>query len=398
VNGSLEYDEQASAVLEDVGLVSGAVFSDYDLDGDQDLILATEWGSLKLFENSENGFIERTNELGLSEYTGLWNGVTTGDFNNDGYPDLVATNIGENSYYEVRDDGQPIKIYYGDFNRDQRIDVIDTYYNEVLGGFVPMNLKDDYENISDILGHIQTHEQFSQMTIGEMLRTDEERIPGKEASTLQHMLFMNRGGNGFEAVPLPAEAQFSAAFHASVADINSDGYEDLFISQNFFGVENPQQKPRLDAGRALWLLGDRNGHLTVVPGHESGVKVYGEQRGAAISDFNRDGRPDVSVSQNAAETKLFHNSSDYQGLLVILKGPEHNQNGVGSTIRLVYEDGTKGPARAIQAGSGYWSQNSFVQVIGFSKTPVAAEVTWHTGDVQTTELSAGQTEVVVEFQ
>src|SRR6056297_621628 len=278
VNGTLELDEQASTVLENAGLVSGAVFSDYDRDGDQDLILAVEWGSLKLFENSDGSFTDRSAELGLSEFTGLWNGVATGDFNNDGYPDLVATNLGENSYFEVKDEGAPIKIYYGDFNRDQRLDIIEAYYTEEQGGFVPLNSLNNYENINDILGHIQTHGQFSEMTVGEILRTEEAGIPNKEVNTLGHMLFLNQQASGFRTVKLPAEAQFSAAFHADVSDINSDGYEDLFISQNFFGVANPQQKPRLDSGRGLWMTGDGTGNLESMPGHLSGKKVYGEQR------------------------------------------------------------------------------------------------------------------------
>jgi len=398
VNGSLEYDEQASAVLEDVGLVSGAVFVDYDSDGDQDLVLATEWGSPKLFENTDSGFIDRTDELGFAHFTGLWNGVAAGDFNEDGYPDFVATNLGENSYYEVRGDGEPVKIFYGDFNRDQRVDMIEAYHLQEVGGFVPLNPLQDFDNINDILGHIQSHEQFSNMTVGDMLRTDETRIPAKEVSTLQHMLFLSDGGGGFNAVPLPSEAQFSATFHASVADVNSDGHEDLFMSQNFFGVANAQQKPRLDAGRGLWLMGDGSGSLKPMPGHVSGVTVYGEQRGAALSDVDRDGRADLAVTVNAGATRLFTNASSNRGLIIRLEGPSTNQMGIGSSIRLVYDDGTKGPLRIVHAGSGYWSQNSTVQVMGFSKTPVAAEVTWDTGEVQVVELSDGQTEFVIEYE
>lgn len=398
VNGTLVLDEQNSEQLENVGLVSGALFSDYDMDGDQDLILATEWGSLKIFENNDDEFTDRTEDLGLHQHTGLWKGIAAGDFNNDGYPDYVATNLGENSPYRVPSQEHPVKIYFGDFNRDQRVDMIEAEYNSDIGGYVPRNNLDAYENISDILGHIQTHEQFSEMTIGDMLRTEASRLPNKEANTLQHMLFLNRGGNGFEAVPLPPEAQFSAGYYAGVADINSDGHEDLYISQNFFGVANPQQTPRLDAGRGLWMIGDGTGRLEAVPGHQSGVMVYGEQRGAALADFDRDGRVDLAVSQHAAESGLFHNWSDKRGITISLSGTPANELGIGSAVRLVYDDGSKGPLRSIHAGSGYWSQNSAVQVHGFSKTPVAAEVTWHTGKVQTIEIVSGQTEVWVEYQ
>ena len=51
-----------------------------------------------------------------------------------------------------------------------------------------------------------------------------------------------------------------------------------------------------------------------VPASESGVRVYGEQRGAAVTDFDRDGRVDLVVTQNGRETKLFRNLAAKPGL------------------------------------------------------------------------------------
>src|SRR3989442_6944865 len=54
-----------------------------------------------------------------------------------------------------------------------------------------------------------------------------------EAATLDHVVFFNRGGR-FEAVPLPAGAQFAPAFYSRVGDFDGDCHEDLFLSQNFY--------------------------------------------------------------------------------------------------------------------------------------------------------------------
>src|SRR5690625_5429100 len=75
----------------------------------------------------------------------------------------------------------------------------------------------------------------------------------KEINTLEHTLFLNREG-GFEAKPLPAEAQISMGFYAGTADFDNDGREDLFISQNFFGFST--NTPRLDGGIGLILRGE----------------------------------------------------------------------------------------------------------------------------------------------
>ena len=93
---------------------------------------------------------------------------------------------------------------------------------------------------------------------------------------------------------------------------------------------------RLDAGRGLWLRGTGGGKLEAVPGQKSGILVYGEQRGAALCDFNGDGRVDLAVSQNGAETKLYQNVLGKPGLRVRLNGPTGNPDGIGATLRLIF--------------------------------------------------------------
>lgn len=395
VNGELIPDEENSKTFKNSGLVSGALFVDYNNSGDQDLIVATEWGAIRLFENIEGIFTEKTTELGLDKYQGLWQGIAAGDFNGDGYPDLVATNLGTNSPYQVDSPEHPIRIFYGDFNIDRRLDIVESYYDRQTGDYVPRRNRNEYEHLHDILGHIPTHEQFSKTTVAEMLRRPLEKIQFKETNTLQHMVFINNKGEGFTARILPAEAQFSAGFYAGVTDFDNDGHEDIFMSQNFFAVASPQKWPRLDAGRGLWLKGDGHGNFEPVPGHISGVKVYGEQRGAALADFNRDGKTDLAVAQNSAETRVFINQFEKAALRVRLSGPSNNQNGIGSRIRLVYENEKRGPTRYMQAGSGYWSQNSRVQVLGYEDLPTAIEVLWHDGLTQITDVKEEQMEYVI---
>jgi hypothetical protein len=210
-------------------------------------------------------------------------------------------------------------------------------------------------------------------------------------TSLDQTLFLNRGDH-FEARALPVEAQFAPAFAPVVADFNGDGNEDLFLSQNF--SPTTVGNPRYDAGRGLLLLGDGKGALSAASGAEPGIVVYGDQRGAASADFDRDGRVDLAVSQNGAATRLFHNRGAKPGLRVRLKGAVNNPDAIGAQLRVQYGD-RSGPVRAVTAGSGYWSQNGAVQVMGLSQTPTEISVRWPDGTTTNAPVRPGSVEVVV---
>lgn len=385
-NGSMVPDIQNADIFEEIGLVTGALFVDYNLNGQQDMILSTEWGTLRLFENKDGKFTEITEDVGLDRYSGWWQGVTVGDFTGDGYPDLVATNLGLNTSYQIQNSEYPLKLFYGDFNNNGTLDIIDSYYDERTGGYVPRRQLQEYQSVADAFGNIRYHRLFGRSTVDELLGMDTDRISSKKINTLEHMVFINREGKEFEAAPLPKKAQLSASFHAGVADLDNSGHEDIFMSQNFFAVPNPQQKPRIDGGRGIWLKGDGTGNFEALPGHESGIIAYGEQRGAGFSDITKNGRTDMVLTQNAAETKLFRNETVDEGLVVQLEGPDENQLGIGSSVRIIYQDGTKGPNRFIQAGTGYLSQNSAVHVLGISGAPQYLEVTWMDGKKEKVQM------------
>ena len=201
-------------------------------------------------------------------------------------------------------------------------------------------------------------------------------------------MFLNVGGR-FEPRPLPAAAQLAPAFGVAVADFDRDGREDLFLVQNYFAT--PQGLGRHDAGRGAVLLGDGAGGFTALEAGRSGVAVYGDARAAAVADFDADGRWDLAVGQNGAETLIFRGRGGAPGLRVRLSAAAV----AGARLRPRYADGSEGPAREIQFGSGYWSFNGSVQVLGRAADIRSVTVRWPDGVEETFPVEAGAPEVTL---
>ena len=355
----IQGDDTRVTNLENAGLVHGAVFSDLDQDGTPELILACEWGPVRVYGFKSQVPKELTEQWNLGEVRGWWHGVSTGDFNRDGLPDIVASNWGLNDRYSDYLETQDLQLSYGEFGSTGSVGLIESYFDSETGSRVPVRdriwIKELFPNIAS---RFPTHVEYGRADLESILKGQEQNTRVKGVNTLSAALFQNQGG-AFQRKEMPLEAQLAPSFAPVISDFNGDGFEDVFLSQNFFALHN--KIPRQDAGRGQLLQGSESG-LAAVSGAESGIKVYGEQRSAAVADYNQDGRVDLLLTQNGGRTLLFMNQRSQPGVRVRFIGSENNPDAIGTSYRVVYE-GELGPLREIQAGMGYWSQNSHIQTI-----------------------------------
>lgn len=389
--GEWTLNAEASRTFQEIGLVNAAVWSDLDGDGYPELILACEWGPLRIFKNREGHLEETTRSLGMDVWTGWWNSVATGDFDGNGHPDLLAGNWGKNTPFQPHMH-HPLRIYFGDLDDNGVVEGLQAHYDPAREEWVPER---SLSALSRAWPAIQTrftsHEAYGKADVKSILGTHYNNSKMLEARTLETTLFLNRKSH-FEIQPLPVEAQFAPVFGIVVADFNGDGHEDAFLAQNVFGVE-PKTSP-YTAGRGLLLAGDGTGNLEPIPGQVSGIQIYGEQRGSAASDFNKDGKVDLAVTQNSGPTMLYTNATSASGLRVALEHLTPQRPVFGAALRTITPRG-KGPLKEIQAGSGYASQSSPVQVLHPREAIEGLEVRWPGGRITQHSVPTGTSELVI---
>ena len=393
-SGRLVLDEANTKVLAQAGMVSGATFADLNGDGFCELILATEWGPVRIYANRGGRFEDATERLGTARWTGWWTGVKAADLDGDGRLDLVAGNWGRNTRFQARLE-EPLRIYHGDFSGGGGCEILEAYRDDVLGAYAPWRDRDTLlKGLPFLAERVPTYRAMGSASVADLLGSAAASAAFSEARTLDSMIFWNRGDR-FEAESLPFEAQMSPVFGISAADWDLDGRTDLFLAQNFFDVE--AETARYDGGVGLVLRGEGGGRFVPLGSRESGIQLWGQQRGCAVGDYDGDGRPDLVVAQHLGATALFRNMTLRTGVRVILRGPPGNPDGLGS-LMVMETDGVKGAAICVQGGSGYWSCDSPIPILARPAVAGRLHVTWPGGRKTVAEVTPDTAEVRVGFQ
>ncbi len=368
--------------LREVGMVTGALWSDVDGDGWPDLLIALEWGSVRYFHNNAGkGFEDWTDRAGFgSAGSGWWTSIASADFNGDGRPDFVVGNVGLNTQYRASPE-HPALLYYGDFTGQGEESVTLEAYSEGDRLYPWRCRRDLGAVIPEILRRYPRNNAYARATLGEIVGGDRLASARRFAATqFNSGVFLSQPDGTYRFEPLPRIAQISPFQGLVAGDFEGRGCADIYAVQNSYAPIPPVG--RFDGGLSQLLRGDGRGHFTPVAPAESGLVVPGDAKALAVVTLGRGGWPDFLVTRNNATTLAFLNSgTEGRGSLCVrLNGPPGNPTAVGARISLERADGAAETCEVF-AGSGYYSQSTPACFFGYpaSDPPSRIRVRWPTG-------------------
>ena len=274
-NGQLRNKTKTLAPgLVEAGMVTDAVWYDYDSDGDNDLTIVGEWMPITIFKN-EDGKFSKTEVPGLENSVGWWFSIEKGDFDKDGDIDFIAGNLGLNYKYKTSPEA-PFDIYYNDFDANGSGDIVLGYVSD-KGHYPLRGFSCSSQQIPGLKKKFKKYDVFASLEIDDVYgQGNLENSLHYKADTFASSYFENLGNGSFKSSPLPNLAQLSNINDFLVDDFNGDANLDVLSVNNLYVSEI--ETPRNDAGVGLLMLGNGKGEFRAVPSLESGFFARGDTK------------------------------------------------------------------------------------------------------------------------
>jgi len=277
-DGEGNYTDRTDAIapeLTRVGMVTDAAWNDLNEDGAGELVVVGDWMPIRIFERKGERLGEASDLYFDREYRGLWNTVEIEDINNDGSPDLIAGNHGQNTHINATED-HPAHIHYADYDDDGSPDPIFSYYNGDER-YPQLSLDRLREHIPPLGYRFSSYESYAQARLDDVLSDQELQESKKlEANFLETAMFVMEEGKRFEKKELPTEAQISPVYSIRFLESESGERKSVLLSGNMNHARVRFGKQ--DANYGVFLEADEHNEFDYVPQHLSGLDLRGDIR------------------------------------------------------------------------------------------------------------------------
>ncbi len=287
--------------MEKVGLVTDAIWTDYDKDGDDDLMVVGEWMPVSIFQNNDGKFTDVSTDLGLEKTRGLWFSLEAADVDGDGDMDYALGNLGLNSKYKVNDK-KTFEIYCNDFDKSGNLDIVLVNGDKQKGLQLPVRGREcSSEQMPFIQEKFPTYEEFATASVQDIYGESLSEALHYEADELRSSILINDGGK-LRLEVLPNAAQFAPNMSILSQDLNEDGNMDLILAGNLYGTE--VETVRYDAGVGTVLMGNSEAQFTALSVEKSGFFAAKEVRQLAWLQL-ANGNKAILVANNNDGLQLF---------------------------------------------------------------------------------------------
>ncbi len=291
--------------LRRIGMVTDAVWSDFDGDGKEDLIVVGVLMPITFFRNEGNSF-KKLEKTGIENYLGWWESIVSEDVDNDGDLDLVVGNMGANNFLSPSNN-RPVTLIAKDFDANGSLDPLTfAYLKNSKGEYesYPVNFWGDINNQSRLFrAKFDFYEEYAKATEQTLLTEAESEGALVLKGNYDRSAYVENLGNGtFKMHALPIEAQVAPLNDVVLTDIDNDGNLDILGVGNNYG--NETFIGRYDAFNGIVLKGSGNGSFKPIEPSESGFVVPGDAKAIVRLKSARDGYRYVAT-QNRGPLLIF---------------------------------------------------------------------------------------------
>ena len=384
--GDLTFKEEAQKYgLDDDGYSLQAVFFDMDNDNDLDMYLTSRPDSFylglskmvsgkrnppeksrnKLYRNDNGKFTEIGKQAGISHSFGYGLSVEVADLNNDGYQDIfVANDYADNDYIFINQKNGTFK------------DQVKTMTNHVSLFSMGSDIADiNNDGFEDILVMEMLPENYKRAKVS-MPRMDVEGFwaivdSGFQKQYMHNVLHLNNGNGFFSDVSqMAGVSKTEWSWSTLASDFDNDGQRDIFVAN---GYRRDLFDGDIQKKQDMYVKANMNKYSSSQEMFEKGFKEYMDiydpikvrnylfknkgdlhfenvseawgfkdstfSNGAAVADFDNDGKLDLVINNLDGVADVYRNISNAKNnfLRLKLEGPQNNPEGQGAKVSLYYD-------------------------------------------------------------